>query len=80
MKSTGRLEKTMWYVYGKEGCTYCKKAVDLLEQMGQKVSYIDMKDVENTAGWKTVPQIFTEKHHIGGYAELEKHFFGKAGE
>jgi len=69
----------MWWVYGKENCPYCKKAVQLLEQMGQSIVYVDIKDMINSAKWKTVPQIFTETRHIGGYAELERHFFGKSG-
>jgi glutaredoxin len=53
------------------------KAKDLANMKGIRVQYIDIsKDVESRKyiveeiGARTVPQIFHEGKHIGGYTEL----------
>lgn len=63
----------MFWVYGKDNCPYCKRAVELLEGCGQQVSYIDIKGMANTAQWSTVPQVFNETRHIGGYEDLQEY-------
>ena len=63
----------MYWVYGKESCSYCKRAVDLLKANGFSVAYIDIETMPNTANWATVPQVFSETRHIGGYEDLLKH-------
>lgn len=60
----------MFWVYGKDDCPYCKRAVDLLRAHGQSVAYIDIENVPNTAKWALVPQVFSETRHIGGYEDL----------
>lgn len=67
-----------YYVISADGCKWCEKAVDLLEERGLPYS---LRKVEGhtlglmkLAGLRTVPQIFDEnKDHIGGYEDLEKH-------
>lgn len=60
----------MFWVYGKQDCSYCRRAVELLQGHNQRVAYIDIANIPNTANWKTVPQVFTETDHIGGYEDL----------
>ena len=64
-------------IYGASGCPYCVKAKELANRHGIRVQYIDLS-VDNEAkrfiiedmGARTVPQIFHEGKHIGGYTEL----------
>jgi len=73
----------MIYVYGKEGCLFCKKAVDLLRSEGHAYTYCDIYGSEDTmkemigrvtqvSGLppKTVPQIFFDNELVGGYHDL----------
>lgn len=71
-------------VYGKENCMYCVLAKNLLEDRGVDFEVIDapthmteMMDAIKAAGSqppRTVPQIFLEGKHIGGYSELARLF------
>lgn len=63
----------MFWVYGRDNCPYCKLAVELLESKGQSVTYIDIAGIKNTAQWGTVPQVFNESRHIGGYEDLQEY-------
>jgi glutaredoxin 3 len=68
----------MTYVYGYDGCTYCKQAIMLLKQKSISFTYFDIKDpaLKNQltflkdSGLTTVPQIFINDNHIGGFDEL----------
>lgn len=62
------------------GCPYCEKAKELLQKEGYTIWY-SVASPGNTlwqfllyAGFTTVPQIFIDGRHIGGYTELEKLF------
>lgn len=64
-------------IYGAPGCQYCVKAKELANRHGIRVYYIDIsKDDEakdyiiNEIKARTVPQIFVEGKHIGGYTDL----------
>ena len=64
-------------IYGAPGCSYCVKAKDLANMKGIRVQYIDLsadaeakKFIIEDMGARTVPQIFHEGKHIGGYTEL----------
>lgn len=68
-------------VYGKDGCSYCQKAVALLEM--KKVPYEYLKVGEQIAisefteafpGVRTVPYILNRGNVIGGYTDLQKYF------
>jgi glutaredoxin len=67
-------------VYGKEACTYCVSAKELLERVEQDYTYIDvMEDLESLQmlrdeGHRTVPVIYINGKHLGGYMELVKFF------
>jgi len=66
-------------VYGASGCRYCTLALDLLEGKHIEHEYIDVtKDTgamklfrENSL--KTIPQVFLDNRHIGGYSELREY-------
>jgi glutaredoxin 1 len=67
-------------ILGKSNCPYCVKAKELVETTGLNYKYIDIvakgytkKDLEVYTGCKveTVPQIFVDGKHIGGYTEFE---------
>lgn len=69
-------------VYSKDGCSYCVRAKQLLNN--KKISFtefklgedgVDRAYIQNKAGKpvSTVPQIFIDGNHIGGYTELEKY-------
>lgn len=66
----------MFTIYGHEQCTYCVKAKDLLESKQLAYEYINVrKDEEALAfikdeGFSTVPQIYEDEWHVGGFNEL----------
>lgn len=68
-------------IYGKKDCSYCKYAVNLMEQLGWWYEYfevptdISIEDLKSLVGKKpgdkiTVPQIFRGTLLIGGYTEF----------
>jgi ribonucleoside-diphosphate reductase alpha chain len=57
----------------KETCPYCVMAKSLLKSQGWEVDEIDRSKADylwNTE-WRTVPQIWLNEKHIGGYSDLE---------
>lgn len=72
-------------IFGREGCPYCFRAKDVAQQLSNerddfKFRYIDIikegiskADLEKSAGkpCPTVPQIFVDQNHIGGFTEFE---------
>ncbi|MBC8474875.1 MAG: glutaredoxin [Bacteroidetes bacterium] len=61
-------------IYGTSRCDYCKKAVALAESYKLKYEYKDAKDLDiyeqllgKIGSVPTVPQIFWNDKHIGGY-------------
>jgi len=71
-------------VYTTKTCPYCFAAKGLLKERGinfkeYDVSYdptMRIKLMDKT-GRRTVPQIFFNDQHIGGYTDLEKYFENK---
>ncbi len=71
-------------VYSKENCMYCVLAKSLLEDRKVEFEEIDapshmteMMEAIKAAGSsppRSVPQIFLEGRHIGGYSELARLF------
>ena len=67
----------MFKIYGKENCQFCTKAKLLLDMKSKEYEYVDI--TQNTTayqmfadkGWRTVPQIFEDDTHIGGFTELK---------
>lgn len=67
--------------YTVDYCPYCKKAKVLLNEKGIEFEDIDISDNEAamrkqlgemTGGKTTVPQIFINDVHIGGYTDLKE--------
>jgi len=67
-------------IYGVEGCIYCEKAVSWCEDNDIGFTYYDVTNasdlieelIERIGFVKTVPQIFINDDHIGGYEDLVK--------
>ena len=66
--------------YTVDYCPYCKKAKALLKEKGVDFEDIDITQNEDemrekigkiTGGRTTVPQIFINNVHIGGYTDLK---------
>jgi len=66
-------------IYTSNSCPYCHRAKELLSAKG--VIYTELKidgnaelsaqAVERSGGMRTLPQIFVENHHVGGYDDLK---------
>lgn len=65
-------------VYTADYCPYCTKAKALLEMKGIEFEEIDLSGddagraalIEKADGRKTIPQIFIDGKHIGGFDDL----------
>lgn len=64
-------------LYTASYCPYCVRAKELLQRKGISFHEIDVTDPNTRAdmvlkagGRKTVPQIFIEDIHVGGYDDL----------
>lgn len=65
-------------IYTSKSCPYCVRAKSLLKSKG--VSYHELivdgkpelvaEAVQRSNGLRTVPQIFIENRHVGGYDDL----------
>ncbi len=72
-------------IFGRPGCPFCVRAKEVAEKLtetrdGFKFKYVDIHeegiskaDLEKSAGKpvETVPQIFIDQAHIGGFTEFE---------
>jgi len=66
-------------IYSKANCAYCDQAKALLES--KDIQFTELRvDLDQTArefivglGHRTVPQIFNDEHHVGGYPELRQY-------
>ena len=79
----------MFYVYSKPNCSYCEMAKNLLQSRGLQYeeyiidvgqvkqdgkTYVTVNQLkERLPDAKTVPQIFEDNAHIGGFDALKKH-------
>ncbi|EOC0083365.1 MULTISPECIES: GrxA family glutaredoxin [Cronobacter] len=70
-------------IYGKDMCTFCKRAKELAEQLQSQgkasYEYIDIVDAGIDAAKlsemvgapvRTIPQIFVDGRPVGGYTEF----------
>ena len=73
-------------VWSKDNCTFCDQAKALLEQrnieyedrkIGHGYTREDLLAAVPTA--RTVPQIFVNNNHVGGFTELRKYIEETAG-
>lgn len=70
-------------VWTKDHCPYCEQAKTLLTQRGIAyeerrigADYTREQLLEAVPTARTVPQIFLDDQHIGGFAELRQHLQG----
>jgi glutaredoxin 3 len=68
-------------VWSKYHCPFCDQAKQLLTAKGYKIEERKIGDgyskeelLEAVPNARTVPQIFLDDAHIGGFEELKKHF------
>ncbi len=67
-------------IYSTPVCPYCNRAKDLLKRKGQEWQEIDVAAdeaarttmMEKAGGRHTVPQIFINGQHVGGFDDLHK--------
>lgn len=67
-------------IYGTTNCTFCKQAVELCKAADLLYKYTDLvtypealEELEQKIGrFKTVPQIFINGDHVGGFSELKE--------
>ncbi|MCP4288108.1 MAG: glutaredoxin 3 [Gammaproteobacteria bacterium] len=72
-------------MYTTRICPYCVRAKKLLEKKGVKIEELRidnnrelMREMLQRSQRRTVPQIFIDDHHVGGYDDLaELNAFGK---
>lgn len=72
-------------IFGRPGCPYCVRAKELAEKLTHErddfnYRYVDIhaegiskEDLQKTVGKpvETVPQIFVDQQHIGGFTDFE---------
>lgn len=65
-------------IFSITGCPYCIKAKNKISEL--KLDYVDINldsypdrrsEMQERTGRKTVPQIFFNDKHIGGFSDLE---------
>lgn len=65
-------------IYSTGACPYCKMAKTLLDKKGVKYTEIMVDSnpelaeeaIKRSGGRRTVPQIFIDDKHVGGYDDL----------
>lgn len=64
-------------IYTTQWCPYCHAAKSLLKEKGVAYKEVDAEDpeirmamVQRARGRRTVPQIFIDETHVGGYDEM----------
>lgn len=68
-------------ILGKPQCPYCDMAKQFLTAKGQSYEYIDITKDEDelqnfmNMGYKTVPQIWVNGKHVGGFDQLVQEKF-----
>ena len=75
-------------IYGRDNCSWCKKAVKLAEDYGLNYQYYDIyvegvRDDFIAKGFKTVPQIWWGEEHVGDFnqfAQMVENTIGGYGE
>ncbi|MBE8166937.1 MAG: GrxA family glutaredoxin [Shewanella sp.] len=74
-------------IYGRPGCPYCSRAIQISEQLGKQhkgfsFDYIDMfadgisKEALSeklNVPVRTVPQVVVDGNHVGGCTEFEQY-------
>lgn len=66
-----------WVIFGRPNCSYCTKAIALLEEKDQRFEYFNVHEhvvlqvfMEASGMAMTVPKVFLNGHLMGGFTEL----------
>ena len=67
-------------IIGRPGCSWCRKAKKLARKEKLNYRYADITEERHadlaqwfrTEGFSTVPQIFVDGNHVGGYTEFAR--------
>lgn len=72
-------------IYTKDYCPYCKAAKQILRAKGLEYTEIDvlqqpekLQEMLDRSQRQTVPQIFFDDQHIGGYTDLVEYYRPRA--
>lgn len=66
-------------IYSKKNCVACDQAKSLLTSLGYGYEVVDVmtsptaQTLFREKGFRSVPQIFYESQHLGGFNELQQH-------
>lgn len=69
----------MFEIKGTSWCPFCQEAKELLESLSEEFSFEDLDDFPEKGleliqeGFKTIPQIWHNGNHVGGFQELHKY-------
>ena len=73
------INETKIIIYTTKTCGYCYLAKNLLKKYNLNYTEIDVSNniiknemIKKSSGIKTVPQIFFDNKHIGGFYELNQ--------
>ena len=67
-------------IYGGKGCTFCRSAKQLAQQLNLDYSYIDIYEDEDAyakmkeLNLRTIPQIFKDKELVGDFTTFNDSF------
>ena len=85
-KSKNQMAETNYTVFSKKNCSFCDRAIMLIEDKGYKVQVKKIDEVvdhfqemrEKAPSMKTMPVVFKDEILIGGYSDLVQHFSNNA--
>ena len=78
-----KLAQSKFKIYTKDSCDFCIRAKHTLSKMDLTYEEIRLEEHPDerarlkAEGFKTVPQIYYNDSHIGGYTELVEYLNGK---
>ena len=69
-----------WTLFGATWCPPCKKVKVILNKLSLTFDFVDIDKYENSreqlvkmCGKKTIPQVYMNGNHIGGYTETKQY-------
>jgi glutaredoxin len=82
MRNKSKRKDVVVVIVGRKNCKWCREARKLCRSKGLKFSYVDLDSPSNAdmlnyfkiEGFKTVPQVWIDGDHVGGFMELEERF------
>jgi len=70
-------------IYSSPNCKYCDMAKDFLDNLGEHYEVIDIVETPSgreflvSQGLRSVPQIWINDHHVGGYDLLLNYYMNQ---